>query len=665
MQTNPTAVSFMTSIPLRPALGEAVGDVLAPNSTPVEGKDAWSAAINAAEATDLSVLFAIDPPTQGGAVGPPPAATSSATSVQAAWRLILADPPREVTLTASFEGQDTDARLSSVVEGVNTPDKRSGSTEADNDPRPHSTSDEGDFLDKDRSASFAAPQIADPIGQTGQLLAPAQVGASVRAEAPGSAPDAISPAPIAAPPSVLAESVKPADDGGKRPDRPQDTAPAETLLTMRRNLAIFSDSRERAPMAALNQPDPAATGEGAPLTKPLPPNAKADMLHAPTGDATEAKMTGIGQRPLLPVDALPQMPSNAAIPQPSMTTAAPSKHTEGLHRDQPEDPAGASAAIIREKPKDAAALPRPDASAPRVEPPTARPEPADHPAALPKRDVASMESRPRAPEAVAFGRRDSPTSLVAMSTGPQPVTQARAESVGHPAPPLTETSGGIRPATGQIEVAAEPAQVQKLHPTAQEALVGDASKPADAEQALGQGGEAFATLSGAARHRAASALPLTTPLSVPQAAITVPTAVPEDLAKQLGVVMSAPPDQPIELVLTPEELGRVRMVLTAQDDGLRLVVQADRPETLDLMRRHADQLTRDFKELGYQDIAFNFDSQSGFQRQLSSGAGDRNEDDTPRASDRAETALDRASVTAGYRHRVATVGADGRLDLRL
>ncbi len=662
MQTNPTAVTLMTSIPLRPALGEAAGDVQAPNSTPVEGKDAWSAAINAAEATDLSVLFVIDPPTQGGAVGPLPAATSSAASVQAAWGLILAEPPREVTLTPSFQGQDTDAGLSSAVEVVNTPDKRSGSTEADNDPRPHSTSDGGGFLDKDRSAPSAASQIADPIGQTGQLLAPAQVGPSVRAEAPDSASHAMSPTPITGPTPVLAEPVKPSEDGGKRPHRRQDSAPAETSPTMPQGFAIITDAPERAPVSVLDHSDPAAaTGESDPLTKPPPSNAKADMQPAPTGDATEAKATGVGQRLILPMDAIPQMPDRVAIPRLSMTTAAPSKHSEGFHRGQPEDPPGASVATTPEIRKGAAALPRPDASAPRVEPPTARPEPADHPAASPARDVASMDIRPRAPETVASSQRDT---LVNRDLTP-PVTQTRAQSVGHPAPPLTQTGGGIPPATGSTEVAPAPGQVQDLYLAAQETSVGDASQPAGAEQAVGQGGETFTTLSGAERHRAAPALPLTTPLSVPQAAIIVPITVPEDLAKQLGVVMSAPPDQPIELVLTPEELGRVRMVLTAQDDGLRLVVQADRPETLDLMRRHAEQLTRDFKDLGYQDISFSFDSQSGFQRHLPSRDADRREDDTPRVADRAETALHRAPVATGYRHRVATVGADGRLDLRL
>ena len=47
-----------------------------------------------------------------------------------------------------------------------------------------------------------------------------------------------------------------------------------------------------------------------------------------------------------------------------------------------------------------------------------------------------------------------------------------------------------------------------------------------------------------------------------------------------------------ELELYPEELGRLRMVLQAGERGLHLQVLADRPETLDLMRRHAELLQR-------------------------------------------------------------------------
>lgn len=82
--------------------------------------------------------------------------------------------------------------------------------------------------------------------------------------------------------------------------------------------------------------------------------------------------------------------------------------------------------------------------------------------------------------------------------------------------------------------------------------------------------------------------------------------------------VSLKPDQPVELRLDPQELGQVRMVLTSQDQALTLVMSAERPETLDLMRRHIDQLARDFQELGYTDLKFSFeDSQTGSDPQNS------------------------------------------------
>jgi hypothetical protein len=47
-----------------------------------------------------------------------------------------------------------------------------------------------------------------------------------------------------------------------------------------------------------------------------------------------------------------------------------------------------------------------------------------------------------------------------------------------------------------------------------------------------------------------------------------------------------------ELELAPKELGRLKMVLQATERGLHLQIFAERPETLDLVRRHVDALHR-------------------------------------------------------------------------
>ena len=66
------------------------------------------------------------------------------------------------------------------------------------------------------------------------------------------------------------------------------------------------------------------------------------------------------------------------------------------------------------------------------------------------------------------------------------------------------------------------------------------------------------------------------------------------------------PGGPVEITLSPEELGRVRMQLTTAENGLTLVVTADRPETLDLLRRNIDQLANEYRSLGYGALSFAF-----------------------------------------------------------
>lgn len=71
------------------------------------------------------------------------------------------------------------------------------------------------------------------------------------------------------------------------------------------------------------------------------------------------------------------------------------------------------------------------------------------------------------------------------------------------------------------------------------------------------------------------------------------------------------PGGPVEITLNPEELGRVRMHLTAVDGALTLVVAAEKPETLELMRRNIDQLAQEYRDMGYDALDFSFGQDSG------------------------------------------------------
>jgi len=61
-----------------------------------------------------------------------------------------------------------------------------------------------------------------------------------------------------------------------------------------------------------------------------------------------------------------------------------------------------------------------------------------------------------------------------------------------------------------------------------------------------------------------------------------------------------------EIRLSPEELGSIRMDLRTDGDRATLVVSAERPETLDLLRRNADRLASEFRAAGFQDLDLGF-----------------------------------------------------------
>lgn len=88
------------------------------------------------------------------------------------------------------------------------------------------------------------------------------------------------------------------------------------------------------------------------------------------------------------------------------------------------------------------------------------------------------------------------------------------------------------------------------------------------------------------------------------------------ILRQIADAMPQLNDRGIELRLSPEELGRVHMQLVQTESGLTVHINADRPETLDLMRRHIDQLAKDLADAGFENSGFSFgDSPSGHQQQ--------------------------------------------------
>ncbi|MEX0369535.1 MAG: flagellar hook-length control protein FliK [Tateyamaria sp.] len=86
--------------------------------------------------------------------------------------------------------------------------------------------------------------------------------------------------------------------------------------------------------------------------------------------------------------------------------------------------------------------------------------------------------------------------------------------------------------------------------------------------------------------------------------------LPPQVAHSIAEAMKTSPERQIEITLRPVELGTVRMTMVPQDNGMSVLITAERGETLDLMRRNIDDLNRALSDLGFEDLSFAFD-QSG------------------------------------------------------
>jgi len=107
------------------------------------------------------------------------------------------------------------------------------------------------------------------------------------------------------------------------------------------------------------------------------------------------------------------------------------------------------------------------------------------------------------------------------------------------------------------------------------------------------------------------------PHSLVQAAsIPVPhgadaTFVPAPLATILSDLLLRRTDGPVELTLSPEELGRVRLSLSPDGEGLHVTVHVERGDTLDLLRRNSDLLLQEIRAQGFSGATFSFSGWAG------------------------------------------------------
>ena len=102
---------------------------------------------------------------------------------------------------------------------------------------------------------------------------------------------------------------------------------------------------------------------------------------------------------------------------------------------------------------------------------------------------------------------------------------------------------------------------------------------------------------------------------------------PPPAERQIVTAIHASGTGRTDILLDPQELGRVRLTLEGNEAGIVVTIQAERSETADLLRRNADLLAEEFREAGYTDLTFSFTD-----RGETASAPDRN-DDPPRGTE--------------------------------
>ncbi len=85
--------------------------------------------------------------------------------------------------------------------------------------------------------------------------------------------------------------------------------------------------------------------------------------------------------------------------------------------------------------------------------------------------------------------------------------------------------------------------------------------------------------------------------------------IARQIAQQLPDVSTRSLPNAVEISLVPEELGRIRILLSQSDAGVSVLLQSERPETLELAKRHAGMLAEELEKAGYTSIDLSFGDQ--------------------------------------------------------
>jgi len=83
----------------------------------------------------------------------------------------------------------------------------------------------------------------------------------------------------------------------------------------------------------------------------------------------------------------------------------------------------------------------------------------------------------------------------------------------------------------------------------------------------------------------------------------LPHGLPASLTR---AALRANKDEKVELTLDPIELGKVRFDFSTTGDRMHVNLSVERGDTLDLLRRNADQLRAEFRDAGFDSSSLSF-----------------------------------------------------------
>lgn len=443
-----------------------------------------------------------------------------------------------------------------------------------------------------RLASDAPLEAVAPLAPDAPRAAPGATAASLLADRPATA---------AAPAAASVPPPPPATDDRATPS-PAASAAAALPRAMNIVEGTPADPGQMLWQARMGQLGTAET------SLPQPEQAAASYATAPDLQTEPGRMA-ITVRALAAGPALPDKGHDAAA-RASSATALPG--------EAPAGPVAASAPAVSSA---VLATPGPDLRAPQGAvgatlaadpmPPPGQPSAATRAVpvpAVPPSDEPSAEPPTEAADLVPVGAatRDAAPAIQPASPGDTKAAESAPQAQG------------LAPATDALAPSVPPGQTQ---------IAAEATAPRGAD----------------APHAPLRRAELAAP----------PMPVPPALGPQLAEAVARFADSPVELTLAPEELGRVRLTLSTTEAGLVLAVSAERPETLDLMRRNIDQLARDFREIGFAEMSFSFTQQ------------DRRPQADPQAAIAAAPPVAAALTAAPAPQTLHRSAPSGGLDLRI